>query len=129
MFVSPHKMTVDADGNVWVTDNASGPGLGQQVLKFSPDGELLVTLEKAGVSRCGFDEFEQPTDVAIASNGDIFIADGHAGRGGETGNARIMKFDKDRNFLKTWGRNRDGPGRVRHHPHDRPGIARTTVRE
>ena len=110
MFASPHKMTVDADGNVWVTDNASGPGLGQQVLKFSPDGELLMTLGKAGVSGSGLDEFDQPTDVAIASNGDIFIADGTPGEAAETGNARIMKFDTDGNFLKTWGRKGMGPG-------------------
>ena len=110
MFASPHKMTVDADGNVWVTDNASGPGIGQQVLKFSPNGEVLMTLGKAGVIGSGLDEFDQPTDVAIASNGDIFVADGHTGRGGETGNARIMKFDKDGNFLKTWGRKGMGPG-------------------
>ena len=110
IFASSHKMTMDADDNVWVTDNASGPGLGQQVLKFSPDGELLMTLGKAGVSESGLDEFDQPTDVAIASNGDIFIADGHAERGGETWNARIMKSDKDGNFLKTWGRKGMGPG-------------------
>ena len=110
LFASPHKMTVDDDGNVWVTDNASGPGLGQQVLKFSPNGEILMTLGKAGVIGAGLDEFDQPTDVAIASNGDIFVADGHAGRGGETGNARIMKFDKDGHFLKTWGRKGMGPG-------------------
>jgi hypothetical protein len=110
MFASPHKLAVDVDGNVWVTDNASGPGLGQQVLKFSPDGALLMTLGKAGVVGSGLDEFNQPTDVVIASNGDIFVADGHAGRGGETGNARIMKFDKDGTFLKTWGNKGMGPG-------------------
>ena len=110
MFASPHKLTVDPDGNVWVTDNASGPGLGQQVLKFSPDGALLMTLGTAGVIGSGLDEFDQPTDVAIASNGDIFVADGHAGRGGDTGNARIMKFDKDGAFIGTWGRKGMGPG-------------------
>lgn len=110
MFASPHKLTVDPDGNVWVTDNASGPGLGQQVLKFSPDGALLMVLGTAGVVGTGLDEFDQPTDVVIASNGDIFVADGHAGRGGETGNARIMKFDKDGTFLRTWGKKGMGPG-------------------
>ena len=101
---------VDPDGNVWVTDNASGPGLGQQVLKFSPDGVLLMMLGKAGVIGSGLDEFDQPTDVAIAANGDIFVADGHAGRGGETGNARIMKFDQGGTFMRTWGRKGMGPG-------------------
>ena len=110
MFASPHKMTVDGDGNIWVTDNASGPGLGQQVLKFSPDGKLLMSLGKPGITGTGLDEFDQPTDVAIASNGDIFVADGHAGRGGETGNARIVKFDRNGRFLKTWGRKGMGPG-------------------
>ncbi|OLD57701.1 MAG: hypothetical protein DMG11_14355 [Acidobacteria bacterium] len=110
MIVSPHKITVDKDGNVWVADNGAVPGKGQQVLKFSPEGKLLMSLGKPGVAGPGLDEFDQPTEVAIAPNGDIFVADGHSGGGTATGNARIMKFDKNGKFIKTWGSKGMGPG-------------------
>src|ERR1035437_6265243 len=102
IFANPHKITVDKDGNVWVTDNGRANGKGKQAIKFNPDGKILMTLGKAGVSGAGFDEFDQPTEVAVAPNGDVFVADGHAQ--GPTDNARIMKFDRNGKFLKTWGR-------------------------
>ena len=102
MFVSPHKITVDKEGNLWVADNGLKDGRGQQVFKFNPDGKLLLTLGKAGVAGPGTDTFDQPTEVAVAPNGDIFVADGH-GRA-PTANARIMKFDKNGKFIKTWGK-------------------------
>ncbi|MGH9145327.1 MAG: peptidyl-alpha-hydroxyglycine alpha-amidating lyase family protein [Vicinamibacterales bacterium] len=110
VIVSPHKITVDRDGNLWVADNGSAPGKGHQVHKFSPDGKLLMSLGKAGVAGAGLDEFDQPTEVAVAPNGDIFVADGHSGGGGALGNARVMKFDKTGKFLKTWGKKGMGPG-------------------
>jgi len=108
--VSPHKITVDDEGNVWITDNGKAPGRGQQVLKFNPSGELVMTLGTPGISGNGLDEFDAPTEVAIASNGDIYVADGHSGGGGPDGNSRIMKFDKNGRFLKTWGKKGMGPG-------------------
>ncbi len=105
MFVSPHKLAVDKEGNVWVADNG-----GHQVFKLNPDGKVLLTLGKKGVAGPGLDEFDAPTDVAIAQNGDIFVGDGHNGGGAATGNARIMKFDKAGKFLKTWGKKGMGPG-------------------
>lgn len=108
MFVSPHKITVDHDGNLWVADNGVKDGKGQQVFKFDRDGKLLLTLGKAGVSGPGTDTFDQPTEVAIAPNGDIFVADGHGSA--PTANARIMKFDKNGKFLKTWGKKGTGIG-------------------
>jgi sugar lactone lactonase YvrE len=110
VIVLPHKITVDRDGNVWVADNGMAPGKGQQVHKFSADGKLLMSLGKAGVAGPGLDEFDQPTEVAVAPNGDIFVADGHSGGGGATGNARVMKFDKNGKYLKTWGKKGMGPG-------------------
>jgi hypothetical protein len=106
MFVFPHGITVDTDGNIWVTDGMSKDGKGQQVFKFSPDGKVLMTLGKAGVAGTGPDEFNAPSAVAIAPNGDIFVADGH---GGDT-NARIVKFSKDGTFIKTWGKKGTAPG-------------------
>ena len=105
VFVSPHKLSVDREGNVWVSDNG-----GHQVFKFNQDGKVLMTLGKKGVAGPGEDEFDAPTDVAIAANGDIFVGDGHSGGGTATGNARIMKFDKNGKFLKTWGKKGMGPG-------------------
>ncbi len=106
MFVFPHGITVDRNDNVWVTDGMGKDGKGQQVFKFSSDGKLLMTLGKAGVAGTGPDEFNAPSAVAVAPNGDIFIADGH---GGNT-NARIVKFTKDGTFIKTWGKLGTGPG-------------------
>jgi len=108
LFVSPHKIAVDKDGNLWVSDNGMKDGKGQQVFKFSQDGKILLTLGKAGVAGPGADTFDQPTDVAIAPNGDIFVADGHGTT--PTSNARIMKFDKNGKFIKTWGKKGKGPG-------------------
>ena len=65
---------------------------------------------KPGVAGPDFDEFDQPTEVAVAPNGDIFVADGHSGGGTATGNARIMRFDKNGKFIKSWGRKGMGPG-------------------
>src|SRR6185437_16190589 len=94
-------------GNVWVTDDQGKDGKGQQVIKFSPDGKVLMKLGKAGVAGSGLDEFNQPTDVLVAPNGDIFVSEGHSG---SYGNSRIMKFDKNGKFLKTWGHKGTGPG-------------------
>lgn len=105
MFVSPHKLAVDKDGYLWIADNG-----GHQVFKLSEDGRIVLTLGKKGVAGAGLDEFDAPTDVAIAPNGDIFVGDGHTGGGTAAGNARIMKFDKTGKFIKTWGKKGMGPG-------------------
>jgi streptogramin lyase len=106
MFVFPHGIYADKDGNVWVTDGQGKDGKGHQVFKFSPDGKVLMTLGKAGVPGNGPDTFNMPSDVVVAPNGDIFVADGH---GGES-NSRIVKFSKDGKFIKTWGKKGAGPG-------------------
>lgn len=108
LFVSPHKITVDRDGNLWVADNGIKDGKGQQVFKFDHNGKILMTLGKAGVSGPGLDTFDQPTEVAVAPNGDIFVSDGHGEKPAD--NARIMKFDAHGKFLKTWGKKGTGIG-------------------
>jgi len=97
-----------SDGNVWVTDGLGRNGKGHQVFKFSPEGKLLLTLGKAGQPGSGPDEFNAPSAVVTAPNGDIFVADGH---GGNT-NARIVKFDHDGKFIKTWGHKGSAPGEL-----------------
>ena len=106
MFVIPHGLHVDRDGNVWVTDGQGAQGKGQQVFKFSPEGKVLMTLGKPGVAGDGADTFNRPSDVLVAPNGDVFVADGH---GGDT-NARIVKFSKNGTFIKAWGKKGSGSG-------------------
>ena len=107
MFVFPHGISVDKEGNIWVTDGQGRDGKGHQVFKFSPEGQVLMTLGKAGVAGDGPDTFNQPDDVAIAPNGDIFVSDGHTPG---MGNARVVKFTKDGKFVKQWGKHGSGPG-------------------
>ncbi|MEA2904133.1 MAG: hypothetical protein QOI12_1520 [Alphaproteobacteria bacterium] len=108
LLVFPHGLHVDRGGNVWVTDGVNRGTKGQQVLKFSPDGKILLRLGKPGVAGSGPDEFNAPSAVVTGPNGDIFVADGH---GGNT-NARIVKFSSDGKFIKTWGTKGSGPGEL-----------------
>jgi streptogramin lyase len=99
----PHGIFVDRDGNVWITDGAGigrmPEGVGHVVYKFSPTGELLLTLGRRGVTGPGPDTFNSPSDVLVAPDGHIFVADGH-GAGGVN---RIMKFAADGRFVMEWG--------------------------
>jgi peptidylamidoglycolate lyase len=97
-FIMPHGLTVDAADNIWVTD----VGL-QQVFKFSHAGKLLMTLGKAGIAGNDTIHFNQPTDVAIAKNGDVFVSDGY-------GNSRVVKFSPEGKYLLQWGKKGNGPG-------------------
>src|SRR5688572_26751648 len=113
MFIRPHGIHIDRDGNIWVTDG-EGPdgkdprrdGKGHQVFKLNQDGKVLMTLGKAGVAGDGPDTFNMPSAVLVAPNGDIFVGDGHGG----TSNARVLKFSKDGRFIKAWGKRGAAPG-------------------
>jgi DNA-binding beta-propeller fold protein YncE len=106
LLLFPHGLHVDRAGNVWVTDGLGKDGKGHQVFKFRPDGRVLMTLGRAGIPGAGPDEFNAPSAVLVAPNGDIFVADGH---GGNT-NARIMKFSPEGKFITSWGHKGSGPG-------------------
>src|SRR4029453_12761884 len=87
-------------------------GKGHQVFKLSPTGKVLMTLGKAGVSGSGPDLFDQPTDVVIARNGDIFVTDSHrmeVGKQGVSLNNRVVKFTKDGKFVKEGGKKGSDP--------------------
>jgi sugar lactone lactonase YvrE len=121
VFAFPHALFVDKDGNVWMTDGiqtgktddeTGNHGKGHQVIKFSPDGKVLMTLGKPGVPGDGPDAFNRPSGVAIAPNGDIFVADGHHAPVNTPVNARIVKFSKDGKFIKTWGKLGSAPGEL-----------------
>jgi sugar lactone lactonase YvrE/catechol 2,3-dioxygenase-like lactoylglutathione lyase family enzyme len=112
-FVFPHGGTVDRQGNLWITDARGDGRIGHQVFKFSPGGQVLLTLGKAGVSGSGPDLFDQPTDVVVASNGDIFVTDSHRGN---AKNNRVVKFTSAGTYIKEWGTRGSGPGELRE-PH------------
>jgi sugar lactone lactonase YvrE len=106
MFVFPHGATIDGQGNLWVTDSQTQDGKGSQVFKFNPDGKILMTLGKAGVASAQPGLFDEPTDVLVAPNGNIFVTEGHSG--GTAGNDRVSKFSKDGKFITSWGKKGKG---------------------
>ena len=120
MFVFPHGATVDRDGNLWVTDARGDDGKGHQVFKFDPDGKVLMTLGKAGVSGSGPDLFDQPTDVVVAPGGDIFVTDSH--RNGK--NNRVVRFTQGRHVRQGVGQEGVGPRRDQRAAHDRARLTR-----
>ena len=101
MFKTTHFLRVDPAGYVWVTDRGD-----MQAFKFTLDGKLLMTLGKKGVTgdNTSEDTFNGMADLAVAKNGDIFIADG------EGPNTRVAKFSKDGKFIKWWGGKGIDPG-------------------
>jgi DNA-binding beta-propeller fold protein YncE len=128
LFAYNHGFTIDGDGNLWATDvndqesilgmsarNADGVIMGQEVLKLSPAGRVLMILGREGVAGTGPDTFDRPTSVAVAPDGDIFVSDGHAPN--KSGTARVVKFSKDGHFIKAWGRKGSAPGEF-DEPHD-----------
>jgi sugar lactone lactonase YvrE len=114
LFVQTHGLFVDSEGFIWATDADGKDGKGYQVFKFSPEGKVVMTLGKKGVSSEEPGAFVAPTDLTIASNGDIFISDGHANSGL---NHRVVKYSKDGKFIKAWGKRGSGPGEF-NGPHD-----------
>jgi DNA-binding beta-propeller fold protein YncE len=110
-FEWPHGIDVDAEGNVWVVDARGNEERrrGHQVLKYSPQGEILLRLGTAGVAGRTRTTLDQPNDVFIAPNGDIFVADGHPANG----NNRIVKYSSDGRYLMEWGQTGSNPGEFR----------------
>jgi streptogramin lyase len=135
MIQSPHGIHIDKDGNVWIVDcsctgggggrggrgggrggdtvvraNAAPPppAAGHQIYKFSPDGQLLMTLGKAGGGRDA-EYFTQPNDVLTAPNGDIYVVEGHSSNAA-TATARLYKFDKTGKLITVIGKFGKGDG-------------------
>ena len=115
LFIWPHGLDVDSDGNVWVTESVrrdrlpAGDLRAHQVIKFSSTGEVLMVLGTPGEEGDSNKHFTSPSDVVIGDNGDIFVADGH----NNDGNNRVMKFASDGTFIKSWGQTGYGPGEFR----------------
>ena len=121
LFALPHGLHVDRDGNVWVTDAAVSKDKkkGEQVIRLSPEGKVLLRLGTAGVSGGGPAHFHDPGDVTTAPNGDIFVADGHGTVAPDLPPdtiTRIIKFTPDGTFVRAWGSLGSNPSQFRN-PH------------
>ena len=127
----PHGMDVDRDGNVWVADavsaanlgdNPTASGRGHTVIKFSPEGEVLLTLGTPGEAGDPPTHLTQPSDVQIGTDGSIFVAEAHgaqfldedsAADAGPPRVGRISKFAPDGTFIGSWGSWGYGDGQFR----------------
>ncbi|XP_050009428.1 peptidyl-glycine alpha-amidating monooxygenase isoform X4 [Alexandromys fortis] len=99
LFYLPHGLSIDKDGNYWVTDVAL-----HQVFKLDPhskEGPLLI-LGRSMQPGSDQSHFCQPTDVAVdPSTGAIFVADGYC-------NSRIVQFSPSGKFITQWGEESSG---------------------
>jgi DNA-binding beta-propeller fold protein YncE len=92
MVTSAHGVRLDQYGNIWVVDVK-----GHTVLKLNPAGRVIMVLGRRDFAGADESHFDQPTDIAIAPNGDFYVTDGY-------GNSRVMKFSKDGKLLLQWGK-------------------------
>jgi DNA-binding beta-propeller fold protein YncE len=93
-----HSARVDPQGNIWVID---APG--HVVYKLNPEGKEIMRLGTKGTSGAGHNNFNLPTDVAFAPNGDLYVSDGYGG-------ARVVRFSRDGKYILEWGTRGKGPG-------------------
>jgi DNA-binding beta-propeller fold protein YncE len=103
MFVWPHGIHVDRDGNVWVADSRGEGGKGSTVVKFTPEGTVLLTL--GGLV--------DPTVVVTDRNGDVYVAESHTDVASPALVGRISVFDRNGKLLRTMGKTGMGPGEFR----------------
>ncbi|WP_233999603.1 peptidyl-alpha-hydroxyglycine alpha-amidating lyase family protein [Erythrobacter sp. CCH5-A1] len=89
-FIMPHGISIDPAGKVWITDVAR-----EQVLRFSPEGALELTLGEQGVTKQDASHFGRPADIAFLP-GRVLVADGYV-------NTRVAEFAPDGKFIRDWG--------------------------
>jgi DNA-binding beta-propeller fold protein YncE len=99
---------IDRDGSIWATDVGA-----HVVVKFDPTGQVLLTLGTRGEAgpwneATGSHTLNQPTDIAVAQSGDVFVSQGHTP--GSAGDPRVLKFDRNGRFITSWGGKGTGPG-------------------
>lgn len=128
MLIWPHGIHVDRRGNIWIADarvanareleqNPDAAGKGAAVYKFSPEGELLMTLGSPGIVGDGTGPvLSEPNDVVVGPDGSIYVGDGHSGQGASADLstvARIAKYDSTGRFIESWGQIGTAPGEFR----------------
>lgn len=99
--IAAHGIRVDAEGNIWLIDVK-----GHVVIKCNPMGRVLMILgNRQGVAgnNESKDSFNEPTGIAFDKQGNLYISDGYV-------NARVIKFNKDGEYLTHWGRKGTGDG-------------------
>jgi sugar lactone lactonase YvrE len=116
--VWPHGMDVDHEGNVWVADarvanereigqNPAAANIGNVVLKFSPDGELLMTIGTPGEMGDPPNRLTEPNDVLVAPNGRIYIAETHTAQfqsePGPDAKSRVTMWEPDGTYIGSFG--------------------------
>lgn len=110
LFVRSHGLRIDKDGNIWCTDVGA-----HTVMKLSPKGDVLMTLGTKGMAgawdeAAGTHLFNEPNDIVFGANGDFFVTQGHTPGPGR-GDPRVLKFDKNGKFIKSWGGKGTEPGK------------------
>ena len=108
LFTRTHGIRIDSEGNFWIADVGS-----HTVTKLSPKGDVLLTIGTKGQAgewneAAGSHKLNEPNEVAIARNGDVFVVQGHTPNKGNPG---VLKFDKNGNFIKSWGGGGTEPGK------------------
>lgn len=99
LFYLPHGLSIDKDGNYWVTDVAL-----HQVFKLDPDSKEAPLLILGQSMQPGSDQnhFCQPTDVAVdPDTGTIYVSDGYC-------NSRIVQFSPSGKYITQWGEESTG---------------------
>ncbi|XP_055285779.1 peptidyl-glycine alpha-amidating monooxygenase isoform X10 [Moschus berezovskii] len=94
LFYLPHGLSIDKDGNYWVTDVAL-----HQVFKLDPNSKEgpLLTLGRSMQPGSDQNHFCQPTDVAVdPDTGTIYVSDGYC-------NSRLVQFSPSGKFITQWG--------------------------
>jgi len=125
MFVWPHGIHIDQDGNVWVADSRhptadelkkfpAEKNRGSVVIKFSPEGKVLMTLGTPGVGGNPPAALTDPTNVLTdPRNGDVYVSESHTDVTDPNLVGRISVFDRTGKFLRTIGRTGTGPAEFR----------------
>src|SRR6266853_1449447 len=114
MFVWPHGLHVDRDGNIWLADSRrptaeelkefpQEKNKGSVVVKFSPKGKVLMTLGKSGVAGNPPEALTDPTNIITAPNGDIYVAEGHTAPEAPEAVGRISVVDLSVKILRSFG--------------------------
>ena len=110
LFTRTHGLRFDRDGNIWVSDVGA-----HIVVKMTPQGRVLLTLGVKGEAgawdeAAGSRKLNQPNDVAFGRGGEVFVVQGHTPGAGDP---RVLKFDRDGHFVKSWGGKAGSPGSFR----------------